>query len=164
MSRHDGLAAALGRGGEIGASQKFTSPQEMAYVWQKYIFYMGRPCHLYKGEDGNWLNVTNGYLGLKFQIKGRTHYGWARLSVQSSDGFDDVHMEAMLTGYAYETIPGKSIKAGQTKGADGEDFSASASLTSPVPDTPQSASLGALALGAPGLSIWRREERPELIY
>jgi hypothetical protein len=154
----DGLAADLGRGAEIGASQKFTSPQEMASVWQEYIFYMGRPCHLYKGEEGNWLNVTNGYLGLKLQIKGKTHYGWARLSVQSSDGFDDVHMEATLTGYAYETVADKSIKAGQTKGADEEDFGPNASLTSRTPDPPQSASLGALAVGSPGQSIWRREE------
>ncbi len=157
ISDGNGLAAVLRRGAEIGASQKFTSQQEMAYVWQEYIFYMGRPCHLYKGEEGNWLNVTNGYLGLVFKIKGKTHYGWARLSVQSSDGFDDVHMEATLTGYAYETIPGKSIKAGQTKGADGEDFSASSSMTSPVADAPQPASLGALAMGTRGLSIWRRD-------
>ena len=157
VSDGDGLAADLGRGEEIGPSQKFTSQQEMAYVWQEYIFYMGRPCHLYKGEEGNWLNVTNGYLGLAFKIKGKTHYGWARLSVQSSDGFDDVHMEATLTGYAYETLPGMSIKAGQTKGSDGVDFSASSSGTSPVADASQPASLGALAMGTRGLSIWRKE-------
>jgi hypothetical protein len=159
-----GFAAVLGRGAEIGSSQKFTSPQEMAYVWQEYEFYMGRPCHLYAGEQGDWLNVTNGYLGLEFQTKGKTHYGWARLSVQSSDGFDDVHMQATLTGYAYETIAGKSIKAGQTKGAHQADeaaFSPHASLTDPIPDTPQPATLGVLAMGAPGLWIWRREETLE---
>jgi hypothetical protein len=51
-----------------------------------------------------------------------------------------------------------SIIAGQTKGLEQrnkEDFDASASLT--IPSTPQPASLGALAMGAPGLSIWRRE-------
>lgn len=61
------------------------------------------------------------YLGVAFQIKGKTHYGWMRLSHSSGAG-------ATLTGYAYETIPGKSIKAGETKGSDdftGEPNSAS---------------------------------------
>jgi len=56
---------------------------------------------------------------------------------------------------------GKSIVAGQTKGTDDwdeEDSGPDASLTSPIPDRPQPASLGALAMGAPGLSIWRRKD------
>ena len=60
---------------------------------------------------------------------------------------------ATLTGYAYETIPGKAIIAGATKGPD--DAEPTASLKAP---TPAPATLGMLALGAPGLSIWRREE------
>jgi len=31
---------------------------------------------------GNWANVHNRYLGVEFKIKGKIHYGWARLSVQ----------------------------------------------------------------------------------
>ena len=61
---------------------------------------------------GPWINVTNRYLGLKFAIKGKTHYGWARLSV--TGGFGSI--VATLTGYAYETIPNKSIIAGKTCG------------------------------------------------
>jgi hypothetical protein len=62
---------------------------------------------------------------------------------------------ATLTGYAYETIAGKAIKAGQTKSPDDTSIEASnASLNAP---TPQAATLGMLALGAPALSIWRRE-------
>ena len=30
---------------------------------------------------GNWSNVKNRYLGLRFVIKQETHFGWARLSV-----------------------------------------------------------------------------------
>src|SRR5579872_4156298 len=53
------------------------------------------------GTLGQWLNVTNGYLGLKFEINGKTHYGWARLSVTDKNAV----ITATLTGYAYETIP-----------------------------------------------------------
>jgi hypothetical protein len=35
---------------------------------------------------GPWRDVTNRYLGLKFAIKGKTHYGWARLNVTGGFG------------------------------------------------------------------------------
>jgi hypothetical protein len=49
---------------------------------------------------GNWLNATNRYLGLKFMIKGKIHYGWARLTV---GGCPLEFSGGTLTGYAYET-------------------------------------------------------------
>jgi hypothetical protein len=64
------------------------------------------------GYSGKWQNATDRYLGLKFQINGKTHYGWARLSVQGH------HCVGLLTGYAYETVPGKAIIAGKTSGPD----------------------------------------------
>jgi len=33
-------------------------------------------------SSGPWKNLENRYLGLKFSIAGRTHYGWVRLSVK----------------------------------------------------------------------------------
>jgi hypothetical protein len=110
---------------------------------------------------GKWINVNNRYLGLKFKIKGKFHYGWARLSVHNF--INDI--SATLTGYAYETIPNKPIITGKTKGEDDSsveqpnpaDPSPDASLTDPIP-APQPASLGALAMGARVLSIWRRKE------
>jgi len=81
---------------------------------------------------GPWMNggkgVKNRYLGLKFKIKGRFHFGWARLTVTTTQH----NFTATLTGYAYETIPGKSIIAGKTRGSDVEA---------------QPATLGRLALG-----------------
>jgi hypothetical protein len=62
---------------------------------------------------GPWYFVTNRYLGLKFKIGGKTHYGWARLNV---GGFGS--LVATITGYAYETIPNKPIVAGRTHGPD----------------------------------------------
>ena len=68
---------------------------------------------------GPWMNggrgVKNRYLGLKFKIKGRFHFGWARMTVTTTRYY---HFTATLTGYAYETIPGKAIIAGKTKGPD----------------------------------------------
>jgi hypothetical protein len=110
-----------------------------------------------RNEVGPWVNVSNRYLGLSFKIKEKTHYGWARLSVQV--GY--VYIRATLTGFAYEDTAGKSINAGQTHGRadDLTDLSSGprASIATPITDTRQLASLGMLALGAPGLSIWRRE-------
>jgi hypothetical protein len=104
-----------------------------------------------EGSFGSWPGVRNRYLGLQFVIKGKKHFAWARLSVSYAP------YVATLTGYAYETIPGKAIIAGKTKGTD--DSTAEqpnpASLSAP---TPEPSTLGLLALGAPGLSIWRREE------
>jgi hypothetical protein len=96
---------------------------------------------------------------LKFSAKGKVHFGWARFVTHSRP-----RPTAELTGSAYETIPNKPIITGKTKGPDDNsveqpnDPGPGASLTNPFPDKPQPASLGALAMGAPGLSIWRRKE------
>ena len=102
---------------------------------------------------GHWINVKNRYLGVKFKIKGQFHYGWARLSVQA---LRNPEIIATLTGFAYETIPNKPIIAGKL--ADdviNVEQPNPASLSVPVREPLM---LGLLAVGAPGLSIWRREE------
>jgi hypothetical protein len=81
---------------------------------------------------GPWADVQNRYLGLKFKIKGESHYGWARLNVQLNGG----PITGTLTGYAYETIPNKPIIAGKTHGKD-------------------EATLGHLATGASAIPAWR---------
>lgn len=97
---------------------------------------------------GPWLRVRKAYLGLKFVIKGKTHFGWARVVLASTGRLS---IEATLTGYAYETIPNKPILAGKTRGP--EEVS-----TIPAKRDVHTASLGVLAIGYSGLSIWRREE------
>jgi hypothetical protein len=89
---------------------------------------------------GPWDDVKDRYLGLKFRAKDGLHYGWARLNVTCS--ISRRKATGTLTGYAYETIPGKSIIAGKTKGPD--------------VITVQPASLGRLAQGASGISAWRK--------
>jgi hypothetical protein len=51
--------------------------------------------------SGPWRNVRGRYLGLKFYIGKELHYGWARLNVTVAYPL----VTALLTGYAYETIP-----------------------------------------------------------
>jgi hypothetical protein len=63
------------------------------------------------GFGSQWCNVKNRYLGFRFGIHGKIHYGWARFSTNKGGG-----MKATLTGYAYETVPNKPIIAGKTKG------------------------------------------------
>jgi hypothetical protein len=148
-------AAALPPGATIGGGPRF-SPTGVA-VWMGGRDFYSRSSNTAQHWIGPWVNggkgVFNRYLGLKFKIDGEFHFGWARLNVTTTahSGF-----VATLTGYAYETIPGKAIVAGQTTG------SAETSNLNPIypimPVREVDPSLGSLALGAPGLSIWRREE------
>jgi hypothetical protein len=93
------------------------------------------------------------YVGLKFVIKGRIHYGWARVKVSSYPKYS-----AILTGYAFETIPNKAIITGKTKGPDETGGIVPAdSATLSIPN-PEPASLGLLAQGAAGLVAWRRRD------
>jgi hypothetical protein len=101
--------------------------------------------HSYR--SGSWLNVTNRYLGLKFVIAGQTHYGWARLTVTAQRFVFTV----TLTGYAYETTPNTPILTGATSGPVAESSAVATPASEPM-------TLAALALGAPGLSLWRRDE------
>jgi len=87
---------------------------------------------------GPWANVANRYLGLKFVIKGKTHFGWARLSVSCSN----IQVTATLTGYAYESIANRPILTGKEHGTIGLDDA--------IPTGDSSTTLGRLAQGAKG--------------
>jgi hypothetical protein len=146
------LDSALKSGASIGPRAPFKKGTAAMAVARANVYTSNKTI-----AYGPWVNVKDRFLGLKFQISGKTHFGWARLMVKVSK----TKITATLTGYAYETISGKSIRAGQTKdGADDatdEKLNAGASLTHSTP-AKQPATLGSLALGSPGLSIWRREE------
>jgi hypothetical protein len=133
-------AYALMRGVTIGPKQLF------AGAWMAWSDGANRA--------GQWVNVRSRYLGLKFHINGKIHYGWARLNVTVGNS----RISATLTGYAYETIPNKAIIAGATKGQDAAEPAASFTMPTPEPVT-----LGALAMGAPGLAIWRRKETADAL-
>jgi hypothetical protein len=111
---------ALRAGAQIGSAHKQSF---FSAKWNEWM-YRG-------GGAGQWADVTNRYLGLKFVVKGKTHYGWARLNVHYNP--NSLKITAILTGYAYETIPNKAIIAGKEHGADDS--------------AEQPATLGRLALG-----------------
>jgi hypothetical protein len=157
------LAYALLGGVVIGRKQPF--PGKLMAIAGAVVGFS-----VYAGQwlDRSWQrgHLKNRYLGLKFQIRGKTHYGWARLNVVSTHRSIT---SATLTGYAYETIPNKRIIAGKTKGPNDSTFNSDslsglddpgpgAYLTNPILDTPQPASLGMLAVGAQGVPLWRRKE------
>lgn len=142
-----GFAAALHAGKLIGRGEKFKAGNFlMDRCFSKSAFSTSHPVHSFLGP---WVRLSRGYLGLKFTINGKIHYGWARLTNTTCSG-------GTLTGYAYETIPDKPIIAGKTKGTEDIGTEEQAALSSAPARKP--ASLGALALGSPGTSIWRREE------
>jgi hypothetical protein len=136
-------ARAFNAGTQIGPSDHFF--QGAAKMVSYYSGGGGQSAH------GNWVNVTNRYLGVAFQIDGHTHFGWARFTVKVVK--QRLRILAGLTGYAYETQPDTPIIAGQTSGPDAEEMPEALSAPSPVPAT-----LGMLAMGSPTLSFWRREE------
>jgi hypothetical protein len=133
-------ASALPKGTRIGFQKgRFSKPRPLYMAVGNYEVFFGP-----------WWYVQQAYLGIKFVIKGKTHFGWARVKFSRGQRFS---ITATLTGYAYETIPSKPIIAGATKGPDDPEPTASLNTPTPLPAT-----LGALAMGAPGLSIWRRKE------
>jgi hypothetical protein len=153
-------ALALYQGYRIGFGGYFGQAKALMAAFREHKTF--RPPFCVTKHYGNWWDATDRYLGLKFKFHGKPHYGWARLTVHFFH-YGGIHfLDATITGYAYETIPGKSIKAGQTKGPaddrDKEDFGPSAALTSRTPDEPQPASLSILALGAQGVPLRRRKE------
>jgi hypothetical protein len=145
-----GFASALKAGAKIQKGDRFTNNAKVLMAEASWLSSTNSTRWF-----GPWANkgrvVRNRYLGLKFRLGGAFHFGWARLTLgRAARGFT-----ATLTGYAYETIPGTAIIAGVTKGPDDGAQPTPASIKT---HTPKPATLGVLALGAPGLSIWRREE------
>jgi hypothetical protein len=105
------FAARLVSGSPIGPGQSFsTGSWEMETAVGGWGIVDGNSCVQKVGTNGNWPPNTSGYVGLAFMIRGKPHYGWAAITVSSpQQGW----LSATLTGYAYQTIAGKSIKAGQ---------------------------------------------------
>jgi hypothetical protein len=137
----DNAAAPLPGGAVIGPGKPFqASATCMAYLAYGAL-----------SSGGLWKEAEHRYLGLAFEIDGTEHFGWARLSL-SKFLFNNT---AEIEGYAYETIPGKPIIAGDQGNDQGHDDGNATEASA------ASATLGALAAGAPALTLWRKEEGPK---
>ncbi|HTA25894.1 MAG TPA: hypothetical protein VK763_20350 [Terriglobales bacterium] len=138
------LAFPLPTGFSVGANKRHFQqfPEGQGYVLNP-VALMGKVNLYYEydgsftgsSNSGSWRSAKDRYVGLQFAIGGQVHYGWARLTVDISGRNGIV---ATLTGYAYETIPGKPI---MTNGP-----------------TLKPATLGHLAQGAAGISAWRKRK------
>jgi hypothetical protein len=141
---HASCAASLPGGVRVGPKRPFQANRVVMLDWSGGPFGGTAYCP-WTGKTGT------AYLGLKFEIKGQTHFGWARVRTASIFPY-----RVSLTGYAYETIPNKPIITGKRKGPD-----AMSSVRQPSPaalnaPTRIPATVGVLALGWPALSVWRR--------
>ena len=135
-------ASALASGVKIGSTAHFSSSVGRGKIAFQRIEtdQTGSPSHIYYGK---WHNVADGYLGVRFLIKGTIHYGWIR-----------IENGVTITEYAYETVANKTITAGATTDAE-----VAADATNPPKAVSAiRPSLGMLALGADGLPIWRRSQ------
>ena len=144
-------AVALRAGERIGPGKLFGNTDIL--VAHGTMFGKGSSSTFWKGQWGNGgKGLKNRYLGLKFMIGGQVHYGWARVTVTTSANT----FTAILTGYAYETVPNKSIIAGKTKGPDEADNTIGQTNPAALTPPPRAvATLGLLAMGSPG--FWRGE-------
>jgi hypothetical protein len=126
-------ASALQPGQKVGTEER----------WRAFSAFMDF-CSSHNGATTNrgpWSDVNDRYLGLEFTIQGQIHFGWARLNVRHKG----CKIIAVLTGYAYETIPRRAITTGKISGPDTVGS-----------EKEPNAMLGALALGSAGLVAWRR--------
>jgi hypothetical protein len=134
----EALAAPLGW--PIGPQSPSFIPAHLQLVQMAITDCSTRKGHCFF-QAGPWANASNKFLGLRFQINGEFHYGWARLSVSTQYR----PIRAKLTGYAYETIPDTKILAGD-KGAGAANSDAEgASFEN---GTHRALSLGMLSLGS----------------
>jgi hypothetical protein len=104
-------AAALPQGARIGPLKSFTSA--LSSYGGVFMYAHGEFSHTgvkTSFSDGPWVKQTNKFLGLRFLIGDRFHYGWARLTTTPGG--------TVLTGYAYESDAGHQILAGQISGND----------------------------------------------
>ncbi len=93
--------------------------------------------YTYYREFGNFLNYLGQerYLGVSFEFEGDRHFGWIGIRVDQLN-----RLSGEITGYAFETISGRPIRAGQI--------------------VPEPSSLALLAAGAGGLLALRSARRP----
>lgn len=120
---------ALANGDPIGGTNNF--------IDYGFLAFSGDPNY------GNWAGQTTKYLGLKFDIGGNTHYGWAGI------GVDPNNANFILRDFAYEDVAGIGITAGAGGAAAGL-----------VPE-PSTFGMGLLAMGAAGIRAWRKRRQQD---
>jgi len=143
-----GVANALLAGDPIGVAQSFQGISASSRVMASAYSYEGNSYPYY----GDFANAGDRFLGLRFQINGADHFGWAQFNVTvsaASNGETFAEARVALLDYAYENCAAEGIQAGATPPGG-------ASCPSGVPMPP---ALALVALGAGGLALWRARRR-----
>jgi hypothetical protein len=65
-------------------------------------------------NSGYWSYNSDAFLGLKLINGSDTYYGWILLSIQESSSGSSDSISITIKGYAYNSIPYQSIRAGDT--------------------------------------------------
>jgi hypothetical protein len=141
--RYYNAAGAFRPGQKIGSSRSFASQRDLmctAYLGLDYYF-------------GSWMPfATNRYLGVRFTLNGKPHFGWVRMNTTWRETKEGI--KGLITGYAYQTQPETAIAAGDR--GDGKSVDpTSDSIPESSGSENRPASLGTLALGADSLQVWR---------
>jgi len=89
---------------------------------------------------GQWKEKGTAYVGFRFNSGAGFQYGWARVHMAGKNG----NFAFKVLDYAYAD-PGEPIETGQR--------------SSSLAETPNEGSLGCLALGAAGVSLWRQRRK-----
>jgi hypothetical protein len=131
VTASDIFASNLKPGAKIGAGENFRAGRQLDLFDCEYFAF--NSC--FGGWQQQGERTVSGYVGLEFSANGETYYGWARISISHELS----RVTGLLEGYAYENIPGRPIRAGETSGTDQQGENAGAVGT-----------LGSLALGANG--------------
>ena len=143
---HGPYASALMKGANIGPSAHFSSSVARGEVVVERSV-TSQSASIHRTYYGQWQNVSDRYLGVKFLINGATHYGWIRLTVDMTG-----KTPATITAYAYETVANQKVGAGSTNSSTASAEGSAAAIAAPA-----GPSLGMLALGSNGLDFWRKE-------
>jgi hypothetical protein len=146
-------ASRLGPGAIVGPLAPFTGGGVLLYRTHWYTLCASNYCHTIFVSSGYWgADGSTAYLGVKFPIAGRIHYGWIRLAVTNW-----YPVTAHITAYAYETEPDTPLLVPPVPSdeTDNDTKQEDQNISKASVGGP---SLGMLALGAHGLPVWRREE------
>mgnify|MGYP006188524309 CR=1 FL=1 len=105
MGSSSSAPSILSNGNAIDASGTFYQSQGIVGAVQNT--YLGAPINGQYGpySSGNFLG-TEGYIGVRFDISGSTHYGWVRVEMAA----DATSMT--IKDYAYDATPNTAIAAG----------------------------------------------------
>jgi hypothetical protein len=106
----NGLPAALAKGAVIGPNGNFGKGNSYGLLFTYGNIGGGTTNH----HQGNFPLRKADYVGYKFSISGKDHFGWMRLRV-------DIQKLQTVTNFlqfGFETVPGKALGAGSCTDAD----------------------------------------------